>query len=184
MEHWNRGLEKQNIPCSHAQDKEHPECAVQWQWHILHTRREGFSNSLSQTLSTSELLLVSCISWEERLGCDWSAVSADVRAVRWLVSWCESWALIGQRPLPGVWRSMSMTYCGGKNWVLPTLPPHCPHTSYAASPLLGRRGGWAGPHGKKDSHKIDLCTDLLSGQVRGLILTSLPLARNPCQGHL
>ena len=143
MEHWNRGLEKQNIPCSHAQDKEHPECAVQWQWHILHTRREGFSNSLSQTLPTSELLLVSCISWEERLGCDWSAVSADMKAVRWLVSWCESWALIGQRSLPGVWRSMSMTYCGGKNWVLPTLPPHSPppHSPTLLMQLLPSWGG-------------------------------------------
>ena len=182
MEHWNRGLEKQNIPCSHAQDKEYPECAVQWQWHEYCTQggRGLAIHCLKLCPLLSELLLVSCVSWEERLGCDWSAVSADMKAVRWLVSWCESWALIGQRSLPGVWRSMSMTYCGGKNWVLPTLP----HTSYAAFPLLGRRGGWAGPHGKKDSHKIDLCTDLLSGQVRGLILTSLPLARNPCQGHL
>ena len=44
----------------------------------------------------------------------------------WLVScvsWCESCALIGQRPLPGVWRSMSMTYCGGSQEL------GSPHTS-------------------------------------------------------
>ena len=127
---WDTGIAALKNKISHDKDKEVFNAVAHI---ILHTMKEGFSNSLSQTLPTSELLLVSCVSWEERLGCDWSAVLADVKAVRWLAS-AHFPVFGGQCP----WR----TAAAHKNWVLPT-PPHLPFlspsdTSYAASPLMGR----------------------------------------------
>ena len=82
-----------------------------------------------------------CTQWRKGLGihcpklCHFWAIVGQLCQLRgeaglWLVScvsWCESCALIGQRPLPGVWRSMSMTYCGGSQEL------GSPHTS--PSPL-------------------------------------------------
>ena len=50
---WDTGIAALKNKISHAQDKEVFNAVA----HILlHTRKEGFSNSLSQTLPTSELL--------------------------------------------------------------------------------------------------------------------------------
>ena len=123
---WDTGIAALKNKISHAQDKEvfnavaHISYCTQW--------RKGLA------IHCLKLCPLLSYCWSaERLGCDWSAVLADVKAVRWLAS-AHFPVFGGQCP----WR----TAAARKNWVLPT-PPHLPFlspsdTSYAASLLMGR----------------------------------------------